>query len=175
MKFDLITVGQAFHWFENEKFICFAKSILKENGVLCILGYQKQHFKPEDSFYNIFQNFFEYIKPYFDCNADENDNFYLNSHNLFKNNFEFFDLKFFEEKIEINLDFLITLLKSWSAYNNFIKKKSEKEDDPLNNLITDFEKELRKKHVGKDNLLKEDIMKIKFDYYNFYFMITLKN
>jgi len=145
---------------------------LKSNGSLFIIGYQKQHFKKESSYYGIFQKFFEFVKPYFDCNADENDNYYINSHSLFIEKFKNFDLKFYEEKIEIDLEFLLSFLKSWSAYVNYMKKKNEKDEDPLIILKKEFQDEIRKLNKEKDF---KDIMKIKFDYYNFYFMITLND
>ncbi len=81
-------------------------------------------------------------------------------------------MKFYEEKIEINIDFLINLLKSWSAYINYMKKKNEKDFDPLVVLKSEFEEKLKEQNNNKENF---DITKIKFDYYNFYFMIALNN
>src|SRR5690606_25252356 len=38
-KFDLITVGQAIHWFDFEKFYAEANRTLKANGTIAIMGY----------------------------------------------------------------------------------------------------------------------------------------
>lgn len=37
--FDCITIGQAVHWFDFEKFYAEAKRVLKPNGLIVILGY----------------------------------------------------------------------------------------------------------------------------------------
>ncbi|TSJ45472.1 class I SAM-dependent methyltransferase [Fluviicola chungangensis] len=37
--FDCITVGQAVHWFDFEKFYAEAKRVLKPNGLIVVLGY----------------------------------------------------------------------------------------------------------------------------------------
>jgi ubiquinone/menaquinone biosynthesis C-methylase UbiE len=41
--FDCITVGQAVHWFDFEKFYAEAKRVLKPNGLIVILGYGNIH------------------------------------------------------------------------------------------------------------------------------------
>lgn len=146
---------------------------MSEKGTLCILGYQKQHFKKENFYYSIFEKFFQFIKPYFECDADESDKYYINSHSLFNEKFAKFDLKTFEEKISIDLQFLICFLKSWSAYFNFMKsEKVSLKEDPIEVLKTEFLDELRRNNSGCSD---EDLMKIKFDYYNFYFMINLSD
>jgi 2-polyprenyl-3-methyl-5-hydroxy-6-metoxy-1,4-benzoquinol methylase len=39
-KFDVITIGEAFHWLESEEILtCIKNDLLKENGVLIIVGY----------------------------------------------------------------------------------------------------------------------------------------
>jgi SAM-dependent methyltransferase len=38
-QFDLITVGQAMHWFDLDKFYAEVKRVLKPNGVLAVWGY----------------------------------------------------------------------------------------------------------------------------------------
>lgn len=37
--FDCITIGQAIHWFDFDKFYAEAKRVLKPNGILLVLGY----------------------------------------------------------------------------------------------------------------------------------------
>jgi hypothetical protein len=39
-KFELITVGEALHWFQIDEFLKYAKNqLLKEDGVLGVFGY----------------------------------------------------------------------------------------------------------------------------------------
>ena len=172
MKFDLITIGQAYHWFDGSKFINFTKTILDKNGILCILGYKKQHFRKEHFLFEIFENFINLLKPYFECDVEETDSAFPNSQELFKQNFKNFEIKYFEEKIEINLDFFISFLKSWSGYVNFIKKNKEK-DDPLLQFRKNCEIKLKEKFCKNHDYI--DFGEIKFDFYNFYFVILLKD
>lgn len=39
LKFDLITVGQALHWFNVDKFLQNSKEMLTKDGRLAVLGY----------------------------------------------------------------------------------------------------------------------------------------
>ena len=154
--FDLITIGQAFHWFDPENLIIFIKNILlSETGTLVILGYQKQHFYKNDILHKPFQKFIDQLKPYFECDCDYNDSGYSSSNQLFKNNFKFVNTKYFTEEQYIKLYTLIKFCKSWSAYYNYMKKNP---DDPINDL----------EQIIKNLNINEDI-----NFYNFYFMITL--
>lgn len=45
--FDLITVGQAIHWFDFEKFYTEAKRVLKKDAVITIFGYSLFRSNPE--------------------------------------------------------------------------------------------------------------------------------
>ncbi len=94
---------------------------------------------------------------------------------MFKANFASYDLKFYEEKVSINLEFLICLVKSWSAYYNFINKKSASEEDPLEIFKNEFLDALRKICGSCSGRSNEELMKVQFDYYNFYFVICLNN
>ena len=44
--FDLITVGQAIHWFDFEKFYTEVKRTAKENALLAVVGYGKFNSEP---------------------------------------------------------------------------------------------------------------------------------
>lgn len=46
-QFDLITVGQAFHWFDHAAFFDEARRTLKANGILAIWGYSLLRVQPE--------------------------------------------------------------------------------------------------------------------------------
>jgi SAM-dependent methyltransferase len=164
IKFDLITIGQAFHWFNDNQLIEFIKKILKPNGTFIIIGYKKQHFKNDngDYLYDIFQEFIDFIKPFFECDADETDNAYPNSKQLFKDNFEINDTFFNEEKIEIELETLEAFVASWSAYVNYKKLGKSENEDPLIKLKEKFLNVLSNKEIKK------------IDFYNFYFLIKLK-
>lgn len=45
--FDLVTVGQALHWFDHEKFFSEIKRVTKPNGMLAVWGYSVLSISPE--------------------------------------------------------------------------------------------------------------------------------
>ena len=46
-QFDLITVAQAIHWFDLDKFYKEVKRTLKPNGIIAVIGYWLIRFNPE--------------------------------------------------------------------------------------------------------------------------------
>jgi SAM-dependent methyltransferase len=157
--FDLITIGQAYHWFEEEKLLTYIyEKLLSPNGILVITGYKKQHFKVTDKLYNCFEDFIKKLKPYFECDVDFNDSGYERSNPLFGKFFKSVDKKYFEEECELSIQDLIKFIKSWSGYYNYLKDNNE---DPAEELL----QECLKYYQATD--------KVKF--YNFYFYLELKN
>lgn len=156
--FDVITIGQALHWFKEEEIFPFLNRVLATDGTVGVFGYKKQHFKEGEALYQPFENLYQLLKPYFECDTDNNDNnYYKFDFNKYFGNFE---LKLFEEETTISLSKLFSFLKSWSAYYNYQKATSK---DPLETFI----KECREALPGHD----ENVSDIK--YYNFYFAIIL--
>ena len=164
--FDLVTMGQAFHWFDPDKLLSYVKNIIKPGGVFVITGYKKQHFEESQAnIYSLFQEVINKLKPYFECDVDYNDNAYYKSMDLFEKYFgKSVEVKFHKEEMEVNLRNIINLVKSWSAYVNYIKNLGDGQD-----ILTTFEKELHTKYGDEKKL--EDINE---KYFNFYFTITLK-
>lgn len=61
--FDLVTVGQAVHWFEFDRFFTEVKRVLKKDAVIAIFGYALFESNPEtDDIIRFFYN--EIIGPY---------------------------------------------------------------------------------------------------------------
>jgi SAM-dependent methyltransferase len=154
---DLITIGQAFHWFEEEKLLNFiVDKLLLPNGLLVITGYKKQHFKVGDKLFIPFENFIKKLKPYFECDVEFNDSGYERTD--FTKYFSNVEKKFFEEECQLTIQNLIKFIKSWSGYFNYLKNNH---DDPAEELLT--------------NCLQfyEPTDMVKF--YNFYFYFELYN
>jgi ubiquinone/menaquinone biosynthesis C-methylase UbiE len=64
-KFDLITVAQAVHWFDFDKFYTEVKRILKPEGIFAILGYGLLQTNPEAD--RVLSHFYsDIIGPYWD-------------------------------------------------------------------------------------------------------------
>jgi ubiquinone/menaquinone biosynthesis C-methylase UbiE len=63
--FDLVTVGQAIHWFQFDAFYNEVKRVLKPGGIIALLGYAL--FKTEKEVQEIVNDFYENIVgPYWD-------------------------------------------------------------------------------------------------------------
>ncbi|MGN0003348.1 MAG: class I SAM-dependent methyltransferase [Sphingobacterium composti] len=127
--FDLITVAQAVHWFDFDKFNTEVKRVGKPNGIIALIGYELNNITPEID--TIIRRFYtDIIGNYWD---DENKHI--------QNKYQTIPFPFRElETPEINniklwrFDHLIGYLNTWSAVHNFIEKNnynpiSEIEDD----------------------------------------------
>lgn len=64
--FDCITVGQAIHWFDFEKFYAEAKRVLKPNGLLVILGYGNIRIDQEEIQQTVTKLYGETLEDYWD-------------------------------------------------------------------------------------------------------------
>jgi SAM-dependent methyltransferase len=116
-QFDLITVGQAIHWFNFNEFYREVKRTLKPNGIICILGYGKFYSTKEiDSIVNHFYD--NIIGKYWDSERRYIDEKYLTIPFPFKeiicpeivNSFQW------------DLNHLIGYISTWSAVKHFKTK-----------------------------------------------------
>jgi len=113
---DLVTVGQALHWFNLDAFFSEARRALKPNGIIAVWGYAilrisgdiDQHFM---HFYN------NIVGPYWDDARKLVENEYASIA------FPFDELpaKQFEIVVEWNADQFAGYLTSWSATQKFIR------------------------------------------------------
>lgn len=111
---DLITVGQAFHWFDTNDFLLECQRILKENGFVAIL-YNKGDYSQE--LINIIANLSKRCCPMYMGSSGGIEN----SLQKFTDFFESFDTLVFENNYSLNLDQFIGL--NFSA--SYAPKKSE--------------------------------------------------
>lgn len=113
---DLVTVGQALHWFNLDAFFSEARRVLKPNGIIAVWGYAilriskdiDQHFM---HFYN------NIVGPYWDDARKLVEDEYASI------TFPFDELpsKEFEIVVEWNADQFAGYLTSWSATQKFIR------------------------------------------------------
>ncbi len=131
-KFDLITVGQAVHWFDIKSFTAEVKRVSKPNGVLVIWGYdllkiEKKVDKVIDKFYN------EIVGPYWNEERKHIDNKYDSIE------FDFTEIKS-PKNLSINASWkfedLIGFLNSWSSVQNYIKEN--KGLNPVNQVYEEL-------------------------------------
>jgi SAM-dependent methyltransferase len=116
--FDLITVAQAYHWFDQDKFSREAERVLKPNGILAVIGYGFCEISPEIDKV-ILENLLNPI-----------DQFWAHGNRLLMSGYRDITLPFeeisipqkFSIKVEWTLEHLLAYLRTWSAVKLFIKK-----------------------------------------------------
>jgi SAM-dependent methyltransferase len=117
--FDLITVGQALHWFEQQKFFAEAKRVGKPGSILAVWGYAALSVdeKIDPIFYHYYH---ETVGAYWDEARKQVEEEYSNV------NFPFDKIisKKFELMVHWSLPQFIGYLQSWSASQKFIKANS---------------------------------------------------
>ncbi|QLE00429.1 methyltransferase domain-containing protein [Galbibacter sp. BG1] len=133
--FDLITVGQAFHWFDFDAFFDEAKRILKPGGVLAIFGYGLH--KGDSEFNEKLLNFYEnVIGDYWDKERIYIEHEYQNMEFPFK---EEKLINEFSIKVKWTPKQLEGYLKSWSAVKKYKEKNGNNPVDAFLNQLPDKE------------------------------------
>jgi SAM-dependent methyltransferase len=127
---DLITVAQAFHWFDQELFLAEVKRVAKPDGVVAIWCYGLLKISPS------IDKSVEYLY------EDILGSFWDQARKLVDNNYADVSLPFqqissptFIMTKSWDLDHFIGYLRTWSAYQKFVE---EKQIDPLSELIPQF-------------------------------------
>lgn len=117
--FDLITVGQAAHWFDLEKFYAEVRRVLRPGGVLAFIGYNLLKIDPET------EALIEYL-----YNEVLGDQYWDPERRLVETAyrtipFPFAELDFpdMSSEYEWNLDQLLGYLNTWSAVQHFIRAR----------------------------------------------------
>lgn len=141
--FDLVTVAQAVHWFDFDKFYSEVKRVGKPGSVIAIMGYELNNITPElDA---IVRHFYKnIIGEYWDPERR-----YL------EQRYETIPFPFKElEAPEISniklwkLENLIGYLSTWSSVKHYMKKNGS---NPLDEIIPDLEKAWGNQEVRKVN------------------------
>ena len=118
--FDLITVGQAYHWFEFNAFEKEVKRVGKPGSVVAVWGYNLMK-TGDQSIDELVSNFYsKVVGPYWDAERKHVENLY----NDIPFNFEPLPTKDFAMEIDWNREALTGYLRSWSAVQNFINAHS---------------------------------------------------
>jgi ubiquinone/menaquinone biosynthesis C-methylase UbiE len=128
--FDLISVGQAIHWFDFEDFYAEARRVAKNNGFLFVIGYSTPRF--ETKIDKIIQAFYKNITgPYWD---DERK--YIDAHyETIPFPFERIACPVFSMNYEWTIEMAEGYFNSWSAVQHFMAKNAY---NPVNQLIEDL-------------------------------------
>lgn len=133
-QFDLITVGQAIHWFDFEAFNKEVKRVAKHKATLAVWGYSLLRISPE-------------LDPLIDhfCNNTVGP-FWNKERRYIDEEYETVQLDFEESKIEHNLsirakwqiEHLDGFLNSWSSVQNYKREKGG--ENPVNTLMEEVKR-----------------------------------
>lgn len=125
--FDLITVGQALHWFNRDEFFREVKRVGKPGGVLAVWGYERCSVDPEiDALFSDFYS--NIVGPYWDPARKLVEDEYR----TLKFPFEEIATPKFEIKLEWTLEHYVGYLSSWSATQKYIQANNR---DPIPQLL----------------------------------------
>lgn len=129
-QFDLITIAQAIHWFDFEKFYSEVKRTAKHNAVICAVGYEKVDVS--ENVNTIIENLYSNtLGDYWDKERKYIDEQYATIP------FPFEEIKppLFEITVQWTVEHLIGYLNTWSAVKHFIRKNGYNPVDTIKNSI----------------------------------------
>ena len=117
---DLITIAQALHWFNFDKFYKEAKRVLKPGGIIVAIGYGLLKINKELD--QIIQTFYtQSIGSYWDLERKHVDNFYES----IPFPFEPIEIENYVMKYQWTAADLIGYLNTWSAVQHFQKPNKQ--------------------------------------------------
>jgi ubiquinone/menaquinone biosynthesis C-methylase UbiE len=125
-EFDLITVGQAIHWFNFEKFFKEAKRCLKPNGILAIFGYGLLKISSEIDVI-IFEFYEKIIGPFW----DEERKYIEDEYKTIPFPLEEINTPEFSIQLNWSVEDLLHYLNTWSAVKHYENSKNE---NPLKHI-----------------------------------------
>lgn len=129
---DLVTVAQAIHWFDFDKFYAEVKRVLKDDGVIAVWAYGVP--KVSDLINPIVRNFHDHVV----------GEFWQPENKLIEQEYTTIPFPFREVQVpefkiqkELNLNELLGHFRSWSATQKFIEKYRK---DPIEQLENELSK-----------------------------------
>jgi ubiquinone/menaquinone biosynthesis C-methylase UbiE len=131
-QFDLITVAQALHWFDREKFYDEAKRVGKPGSLLAIWGYALLYIQPDID--KIIMNFYNnVVGPYW----DEARRLVEEEYRSLSFPFKEIESPKFDITSTWTLDHLAGYFESWSATQKYIKANGH---NPVPEVLAQLEK-----------------------------------
>jgi len=154
VKFDVVTIASALHWFEHDKLIEYLNTnLLQSDGSLCVIGTFQRTFE-----YNVsdvefrkkiterYEKYGAMMRPYNKGNPNKNSATakgyeYIDFSKYYKN----VKNELIVESRPSKLDDIFGLVKTISTYNCYVKENANKPDfkDPADELRECIEKDLK--------------------------------
>lgn len=126
MKYDVISVGQAFHWFDDKLFFSSVEKVLKNDGIIALTGYNMLRINDDKELSKIVDDFYTLVKPHFEFDRTLLEKEY----ETYKFPFELIKKYRFVKKQSVYVSKIVTYLESFSAYRCYLKK-IESNQDPI--------------------------------------------
>ena len=124
--FNLITVGQAAHWFKFDEFYREVNRILKNDGIIALISYHL--LRADDQIDKVIDKlYYQVTAPYWDEERKYIDGYYKTIPFPFKR----IETPDYYSKVNWNIEHLTGFLKSWSAVQHYIKKNNSNPVDEL--------------------------------------------
>ncbi len=118
--FDLLTVGQAAHWFKFDAFYRSARRVLKPGGILALVGYHLLEVDaPTDAI--IYELYHVTLRGYWDPER----HYVYDSYTTIPFPFEDIQLPAMETTYSWNLEHLLGYLHTWSAVKRFTDENGQ--------------------------------------------------
>lgn len=129
--FDLITVGQAIHWFNFDAFYKEVNRLLKNDGVFAVLGYGL--FSAGEEADKVLQHLYkDILGSYWDAERKYVDENYQTIPFPFKE----IEVPGFENRFQWSIEQLLGYLNTWSAVQHYIRGNSV---NPVDLVKSDLE------------------------------------
>ena len=129
--FDLITVGQAIHWFEFESFFEEVRRVIKPGGIFACWTYR--FLTINEDLDTILEKFFKEIEPYWPPERDHVEALYTTI--PFPDDFNSLNIEEIHIDREIGVDDVLNYLRTWSSVKNY---RLRHQMDPLKLIESEF-------------------------------------
>ncbi|MCF0058121.1 class I SAM-dependent methyltransferase [Dyadobacter sp. CY356] len=148
--FDLITVAQAIHWFDFDKFYEKVVQTLKADGIISVIGYNLMTIDEESD--KIIRHLYADILG--DKYWDKERKYLDEQYKTIPFPFQEVSTPAFSQKVNWNLDELIGYLNTWSAVQHFIKANGTNPVDDVRMAFEEIWGKEKQKEVTFPTLLR---------------------
>ena len=172
-KFDLITIGEALHWFDTDELFKYVKlNLLEKEGRFCILSYTSPsiEYNVDDTEFKFkpqyhFDNFFSTIKSSFNYNLDS---FFSGYEDVcFADHFKSVKKSSIISKDPLSVEAYIGYYSTYSGYATYLKNHAHDDlfVDPMLTLKQALENDLKEYALKKNIIIPNQALVITNHHY----------